>query len=99
MLYDNILFVKVLNIFVNHTSDTYYFKDKLKQTINFINSEFKNKNNLLGSAYDADSEGVEGKFYVWKYEELEKLLTSDFEIFKKNMKLQKKVILKDQIFL
>ena len=98
MLYDNILFVKVLNNFVNHTSDTYYFKEKLKQTINFINSEFKNKNNLLGSAYDADSEGIEGKYYVWKYEELEKLLTSDFEFLKKNMKLQKKVILKDQIF-
>ena len=89
MLYDNILYVKVLNNFVNHTSDTYYFKEKLKQTINFINSEFKNKNNLLGSAYDADSEGVEGKYYVWKYEELEKLLTSDFELFKKKYEITK----------
>ncbi len=88
MLYDNILFVKILNNFVNHTNDT-YFKEKLKQTINFINSEFKNKNNLLGSAYDADSEGIEGKYYVWKYDELEKLLTSDFENFKKKYEVSK----------
>ena len=88
MLYDNILFVKILNNFVNHTNDS-YFKEKLKQTINFINSEFKNKNNLLGSAYDADSEGIEGKYYVWKYDELEKLLTSDFENFKKKYEVSK----------
>ncbi len=88
MLYDNILFVKILNNFVNHTSND-YFKEKLKQTINFINSEFKNKNNLFGSAYDADSEGIEGKYYVWKYDELEKLLTSDFELFKKKYKITK----------
>ena len=88
MLYDNILFVKILNNFVNHTNDT-YFKEKLKQTINFINSEFKNKNNLLGSAYDADSEGIEGKYYVWKYEELENLLKSDLELFKKKYEITK----------
>ena len=88
MLYDNILFVKILNNFVNHTNDN-YFKEKLKQTINFINSQFKNKNNLLGSAYDADSEGIEGKYYVWKYDELEKLLVSDFELFKKKYEITK----------
>ena len=88
MLYDNILFVKILNNFVNYTNDR-YFKEKLKQTINFINSQFKNKNNLLGSAYDADSEGIEGKYYVWKYNELEKLLASDFELFKKKYEITK----------
>ena len=88
MLYDNILFVKILNNFVNHTNDN-YFKEKLKQTINFINSQFKNKDNLLGSAYDADSEGIEGKYYVWKYNELEKLLESDFKLFKKKYEITK----------
>ena len=88
MLYDNILFVKILNNFVNHTNDT-YFKEKLKQTINFINSDFKNKNNLLGSAYDADSEGAEGKYYIWKYNELENLLASDLKLFKKKYEVTK----------
>ena len=81
MLYDNILFVKILNIFVNYSKDN-YFKNKLSQTINFINSDFKNKDNLLGSAYDADSEGVEGKFYTWKYEELKNILQKDLELLK-----------------
>jgi len=88
MLYDNILFVKILNNFVNHTDDN-YFKDKLKQTINFINSEFRNKNNLLGSAYDADSEGVEGKYYVWKYNELEQVLGADFKYLIKKYEITK----------
>ena len=59
------------------------FGKKLKQTINFINSEFVSKNTLLGSAYDADSEGVEGKYYTWKYDELKNILKDKFEIFKK----------------
>ncbi len=88
MLYDNILFVKILNNFVNHTNDS-YFKNKLKQTINFINSEFKNKDNLLGSAYDADSEGIEGKYYIWKYSELENLLESDLKYFIKKYEITK----------
>ena len=33
---------------------------------NFLNSEY----NLLGSAYDADSDGEEGKYYVFNYNEL-----------------------------
>ena len=86
MLYDNILFVKILNIFVNYSKDN-YFKNKLSQTINFINSDFKNKNNLLGSAYDADSEGVEGKFYTWKYEELKNILDKDLELLKKKYEI------------
>ena len=86
MLYDNILFVKILNIFVNYSKDK-YFKNKLSQTINFINSDFKNKNNLLGSAYDADSEGVEGKFYTWKYEELKNILENDFDLLKKKYEI------------
>ncbi len=88
MLYDNILYIKILNNFVNYTDD-HYFITKLKQTINFINTEFKNKNNLLGSAYDADSEGVEGKYYVWKYSELENLLGSDLRDLLKKYEISK----------
>ena len=51
-----------------------YYKDKLIQTVEFVNSHFKNKDNLLGSAYDADSEGVEGKYYVWENKELKNLI-------------------------
>ena len=60
---------------------------KLIQTIKFINSEFLVKNNLLGSAYDADSDGVEGKYYVWKYQELKDVLQNELDIFKKKYQI------------
>ena len=82
MLYDNILYINLLNSYLQKEKSD-YLKSKLIQTLNFINSEFKSENNLLGSAYDADSEGVEGKYYVWKYDELENLLKDKLTIFKK----------------
>ena len=86
MLYDNIQYINLLTKFYQKTKKE-YFKNKLIQTINFINKEFKNQENLYGSAYDADSEGVEGKYYIWSYEELKKLLESDFTIFEKKYEI------------
>ena len=86
MLYDNVLFVKLLNNYVNDTEDS-YFKNKLQQTISYINTSFKNTIGLVGSAYDADSEGVEGKYYIWKYDELKNILKNDFDLFKKKYKI------------
>ena len=82
MLYDNILFIKLLGQFYILNPSQYY-KDKIIQTVEFINKSFKNKENLLGSAYDADSEGVEGKYYVWEDKELRSHLGNDYDIFAK----------------
>ena len=82
MLYDNILFINLLGQFYLQDPSDYY-KEKLIQTIEFINSSFKNSENLLGSAFDADSEGVEGKYYVWDDKELRNLLGNDYDIFAK----------------
>lgn len=82
MLYDNILFVRTVNNYLVNKQDK-KLNDKLIQTINFINNEFLNNKNLLGSAYDADSEGIEGKYYVWSAEEIKGLLGKDIDIFKK----------------
>ena len=86
MLYDNIQYIGLLTKFYQKTKKE-YFKKKLIQTIKFINMEFKNKENLYGSAYDADSEGVEGKYYVWSYEELKKLLENDLKLFEKKYEI------------
>ena len=86
MLYDNIQYIGLLTKFYQKTKKE-YFKKKLIQTIKFINKEFKNEENLYGSAYDADSEGVEGKYYVWSYEELKNLLENDIELFKKKYEI------------
>ncbi len=88
MFYDNILFVRTVNNYLVNKKDE-KLNEKLIQTINFINSEFLNDKNLLGSAYDADSEGIEGKYYVWNYEEITKLLGKDIDIFKKKYLVSK----------
>jgi len=82
MLYDNILFVNLLGQYYLEKPDDYY-KDKLIQTVEFINQKFKNKENLLGSAYDADSDGIEGKYYVWDDKELKNVLGKDYDFFSK----------------
>ena len=88
MLYDNIQYVDLLSKFYNSTKNDYY-KDKLKQTISFINLEFKNKDNLLGSAYDADSDGIEGLFYTWGYDEIKEILKESYSIFEKKYEITK----------
>ena len=88
MLYDNILYVNLLNQFLQKENSD-YLKNKLKQTIKFINSEFVSEKTLLGSAYDADSEGIEGKYYIWKYDEIKNQLKNKFEIFNKKYLITK----------
>ena len=73
MLYDNAQFVLLISKFLKINKNE-YFEKKIIQTIEFINKDFINKkNNLLGSAYDADSEGEEGKYYVFNYNELKNI--------------------------
>ena len=88
MLYDNILYVNLLNQFLQKEKSS-YLENKLRQTINFINNEFLSENNLLGSAYDADSDGVEGKYYIWKYDEIKNHLDDKFEVFCKKYLITK----------
>ncbi len=81
MLYDNTQFILLLAKYCKINTEN-YFKEKLSQTIDFLNKEFLNKDGLLGSAYDADSEGEEGKYYIFYYEEINdiKNISEYFEI-------------------
>jgi uncharacterized protein len=73
MLYDNTQFILLLSNYLKIKHND-YFKNKLIQTIDFIHSNFTNqKDNLLGSAYDADSDGEEGKYYIYNFEELKNI--------------------------
>ena len=69
MLYDNTQFILLLSKYCKIKSDN-YFKDKLEQTIEFLKKDFLNKEGFLGSAYDADSDGEEGKYYIYIYDEI-----------------------------
>ena len=82
MLYDNTQFIMLLSKYCKINSDN-YFKHKLQQSIEFLNKNFKiHQTGLMGSAYDADSDGIEGKYYVFSYEEIKNLKDIDkyFEI-------------------
>ena len=81
MLYDNTQFILLLSKYCKINKDE-YFIEKLDQTIQFIKKEFLNNNNLLGSAYDADSDGEEGKYYIYSYDEIKNIkeISDYFEI-------------------
>ena len=81
MLYDNTQFILLLSKYCKIDKDE-YFLEKLDQTIQFIKKEFLNNNNLLGSAYDADSDGEEGKYYIYSYDEIKNIkeISDYFEI-------------------
>ncbi len=60
------------------------------QSIDWLEREMMSREGAFFAALDADSEGVEGKFYVWKPEELQKLLGSDYEWVKDYYSLNEK---------
>ena len=72
MLYDNSQFILLLSKFCKIKPEPYY-KRKLEHTIEFLRKNFLNKEGFLGSAYDADSDGEEGKYYVFNYDEVKNL--------------------------
>ncbi len=80
MLYDNALLVSVLSEAYQITKKELY-KETIEQTLEFIEREMMSNEFAFYSALDADSEGVEGKFYVWSKSEIIELLGDDGALF------------------
>jgi uncharacterized protein YyaL (SSP411 family) len=57
------------------------FKRVIYQTSGWVTREMTHESGAFFSALDADSEGVEGKFYLWTKEELKTILGEDELIF------------------
>lgn len=53
-----------------------------EETLDFVLRELTQSEGGFFSSLDADSEGEEGKFYVWTQDELEGVLGPDFDFFK-----------------
>lgn len=76
MLYDNALLVSNLAEAYQITHDT-FFKQKAEETLAFVARELTHPLGGFYAALDADSEGVEGKFYTWHAGEIEEILGDD----------------------
>ncbi len=80
MLYNNALLIGVMAEAYQLTNNKLY-AETIAATIAFIEREMLSNEGGFYSALDADSEGVEGKFYVWAKSEIDGLLGSDSDIF------------------
>ena len=85
MLYDNGQLVSLYSNAYLVTKNELY-KDIVYRTLTFIERELTSNEGAFYSSLDADSDNLqgeleEGAFYVWKKDELEKLIKTDFELF------------------
>lgn len=74
MLYDNAQLADIYADAFRYTKQRHY-QDVVEGTIAFLFRELRDAGGAFYAALDADSEGVEGKYYVWTSEELAKALT------------------------
>lgn len=80
MLYDNAQLVSLYSEAYRLSKNELY-RQTVYETLSFVARELTAPNGAFYSALDADSEGEEGKYYIWKKEELEKLLGEDYTWF------------------
>jgi hypothetical protein len=80
MLYDN------AQLMGTYAMAAKYFKEPLFEKVaasihTFISNDLKSPDAHYYSALDADTEGVEGKFYVWSQQEISEVLQEDTALF------------------
>ena len=81
MLYDNAQLVDIMSLAWLHTGNE-LFRDRIEETIAFLEREMHIPGAGYAASLDADSEGEEGRFYVWSYDELKQIVEPDaFDLF------------------
>jgi uncharacterized protein len=76
MLYDNAQILDLLALDFTRTANPLY-RQRAEQTVGWLLREMTTPNEAFASSLDADSEGEEGKFYVWSLDEMNRLLPPD----------------------
>ena len=80
MLYDNALLLDLLaQVYAGSGIDLY--RRRACETTDFLLRDIRVENGLFAASLDADSEGEEGKFYVWSKAEISVLLTDESDAF------------------
>lgn len=86
MLYDNALLIDLMcDVWIETNSALY--QARIRETIEWLRRDMTVSSNgfaAFASAYDADSEGEEGKFYVWSADTIDHLLETDAPVFKEH---------------
>ena len=80
MLYDNAQLVSLYADAYQLTKNSLY-KKTVYQTLDFVKQELTSAEGAFYASLDADTEGVEGKFYIWTKQEVENVLGDDAEMF------------------
>ncbi len=80
MLYDNAQLISLYCEAFSFTKNEKYLQ-VAKETAGFVLRELASAEGFFFSALDADSEGEEGKFYVWTKAEIEKILETEAALF------------------
>src|SRR3546814_13555288 len=91
MLYDNAQLVEVLTWLWQDTRDPLY-EQRLRETVGWVLREMiadgdgggKAPTGAFAATLDADSEGEEGRFYVWSEAEIDELLGEDSALDRKS---------------
>jgi uncharacterized protein YyaL (SSP411 family) len=80
MLYDQAMLARVATAAFLATGDQIY-GSMAEEILNFVAQELLSVEGAFSAALDADSEGVEGKFYIWNKSDIDACLGADAGLF------------------
>ncbi len=76
MLYDQALLARVY-LHAWQVTGAPHYRQVVEETIDYVQRDLRHRHGGFFSAEDADSEGVEGKFYVWSIDEIREITRGD----------------------